>query len=76
MCSAVTRPGFRRPRSTSHGFPVSSNGCCKACLAHGLIVLPTGIFETIRIIPPLTVSEEECEQGLKIFQEALEACLT
>lgn len=48
----------------------------KACLAHGLIVLPTGIFETIRIIPPLTVSEEECEQGLKIFQEALEACLT
>ena len=31
------------------------------------------IFETLRIIPPLTVSEEECDRGLKILADALEA---
>ncbi|CAJ1411058.1 unnamed protein product [Effrenium voratum] len=48
----------------------------KACLQRGLIMLPTGIFETLRIIPPLTVSAEECEMGAKILKEALEACLS
>lgn len=44
----------------------------KACLARGMIVLPTGIYETLRIIPPLIVSEEEIDQALKILREALE----
>jgi len=43
----------------------------KACLARGMIVLPTGIFETLRIIPPLTVSASECEHGLALFGDAL-----
>jgi len=47
----------------------------KACLARGLIVLPTGIFETLRIIPPLTVSEEECDKGVSILKDAIEACI-
>lgn len=44
----------------------------KACLARGMVVLPTGIFETLRIIPPLTVNATECEQALAIFTAALE----
>jgi len=47
----------------------------KACLARGLILLPTGIFETLRIIPPLTVSEEECDKGVSILKDAIEACI-
>lgn len=47
----------------------------KACLARGLILLPTGIFETLRIIPPLIVSKEECDAGISIFKDALEACI-
>merc|ERR1712039_924324 len=43
----------------------------KACLARGMIVLPTGIFETMRLIPPLTVLPEEIDVGLGIFEEAL-----
>jgi len=33
----------------------------KACLSKGLIVLPTGIFETLRIIPPLTAKHRQQE---------------
>lgn len=42
----------------------------KACLSRGMIVLPTGIYETLRVIPPLTVSEEECSIALEIFANA------
>eukprot|EP00931_Biecheleriopsis_adriatica_P108367 TRINITY_DN82679_c0_g1_i1.p1 TRINITY_DN82679_c0_g1~~TRINITY_DN82679_c0_g1_i1.p1 ORF type:complete len:471 (+),score=97.94 TRINITY_DN82679_c0_g1_i1:46-1413(+) len=47
----------------------------KACLARGMVVLPTGIFETLRIIPPLTVSVAECEEALAVFGAALEDVL-
>ncbi|KAI8823698.1 pyridoxal phosphate-dependent transferase [Fimicolochytrium jonesii] len=43
----------------------------KACLDRGLLVLTTSVFETLRFIPPLTVSKEEMEKGLEIFGEAV-----
>lgn len=42
----------------------------KACLSRGLIILSTGIFETIRMIPPLNVSSEECGEALHIVRDA------
>lgn len=42
-----------------------------ACLDHGMMVLTTSIFETLRFMPPLTVTEEECDLALEIFEKAL-----
>jgi len=44
----------------------------KACLARGAIILPTGIFETLRLIPPLIISSDECAQALAILRDALQ----
>jgi 4-aminobutyrate aminotransferase len=44
----------------------------KYCLDHGLIVLTTSCFDTIRFIPALIVSEEEMERAIAIFTAAVE----
>jgi hypothetical protein len=36
-----------------------------------MLLLNTSVFEVIRFIPPLTVSEEEIAKGLEIFERAL-----
>lgn len=43
----------------------------QACLDGGMMLLTTSVFETLRFIPPLTVSEEEIQRGLGIFEAAL-----
>jgi 4-aminobutyrate aminotransferase len=42
------------------------------CLERGLLILTTSVFEVIRFIPPLIVSEDEFQKGLEIFKEAFE----
>lgn len=42
----------------------------KACAAKGLLVLTAK--SRVRFLPPLTITEEELEAGLAIFQEVLE----
>jgi 4-aminobutyrate aminotransferase len=37
---------------------------------HGLVLIPCG-ESTIRVVPPLTISQQELDQGLDILQEAL-----
>ncbi|DAZ97989.1 TPA: hypothetical protein N0F65_005147 [Lagenidium giganteum] len=44
----------------------------QACLDHGMMVLTTSVFETLRLMPPLTLSAEECQLGLDIFEKALD----
>lgn len=41
------------------------------CLERGLIALTTGVFETIRLIPPLTVSEAEMREAMEIIGESI-----
>eukprot|EP00656_Telonema_subtile_P038141 TRINITY_DN4275_c0_g1_i1.p1 TRINITY_DN4275_c0_g1~~TRINITY_DN4275_c0_g1_i1.p1 ORF type:complete len:445 (+),score=142.20 TRINITY_DN4275_c0_g1_i1:150-1484(+) len=43
----------------------------QACLAEGMILLSTGIKETTRFIPPLTVSQQELELGFEHYKNAL-----
>ena len=43
-----------------------------ACVSRGLLVLTTSAFEVLRFIPPLTVSETECDEALAIFTAALD----
>eukprot|EP00927_Polykrikos_kofoidii_P060301 TRINITY_DN55312_c0_g1_i1.p1 TRINITY_DN55312_c0_g1~~TRINITY_DN55312_c0_g1_i1.p1 ORF type:complete len:470 (+),score=73.43 TRINITY_DN55312_c0_g1_i1:66-1475(+) len=44
----------------------------KACLRRGVIILPTGLFETFRLVPPLIVSSEECDLALNVIRDALQ----
>lgn len=44
----------------------------KRCAEKGMLLLSTSVFDVIRFIPALNISEEEMSEGLKIFQEAFE----
>ncbi|MGD8967996.1 MAG: aminotransferase class III-fold pyridoxal phosphate-dependent enzyme, partial [Anaerolineae bacterium] len=42
------------------------------CLEDGLLMYPCGHWsQTIRLIPPLTISHEQVDQGLEIFRRAV-----
>ena len=43
----------------------------KRCLEKGMLVLTTSVFETLRFIPALNVTEAELDLALAIFEEAL-----
>jgi 4-aminobutyrate aminotransferase len=38
-----------------------------------MLLLSTSVFDVLRFIPTLTISEEELSQACGIFKEALEA---
>mmetsp|Transcript_15504 Transcript_15504/g.39263 ORF Transcript_15504/g.39263 Transcript_15504/m.39263 type:complete len:116 (+) Transcript_15504:1039-1386(+) len=40
-----------------------------------LLLLNTGAYECLRLLPPLTVTEEEMEEGLDKFEGAVKAAL-
>jgi 4-aminobutyrate aminotransferase len=43
------------------------------CLKRDMLLLSTSVFDVLRFIPPLTISEEELSQACNIFKESLEA---
>ncbi|MEM4601908.1 MAG: aminotransferase class III-fold pyridoxal phosphate-dependent enzyme, partial [Desulfurococcaceae archaeon] len=54
--------------------PETRNKVAKTALEKGLVLLPCG-KSSIRLIPPLIISEEEAKVGLGIFKESvLESC--
>jgi len=44
----------------------------KRCVQKGMLILTTSVYETIRFIPPLNISEADLAKGCKIFAEAVE----
>ena len=50
----------------------TANAVTKACLDHGMLLLTTSVFETVRFIPSLNVNAEEIGLGLDIFKKALD----
>jgi len=44
----------------------------KRCIEKGMFILTTSVFEVIRFIPPINISQEDMAKGCKIFKEALE----
>ncbi len=49
-----------------------TDAVCTACLAAGVIVLACGPDENVlRLVPPLTVSDDEIDQGLAVLVEAI-----
>ena len=43
------------------------------CVKRDMLLLSTSVFDVLRFIPPLTISEEELSQACNIFKESLEA---
>lgn len=43
----------------------------KECMREGLLLLTAGVYESLRFIPPLTVSEAEVAEGLDKFERVL-----
>ncbi|CBQ70445.1 probable 4-aminobutyrate aminotransferase [Sporisorium reilianum SRZ2] len=43
------------------------------CLKRNMLLLSTSVFDVLRFIPPLTISEGEMAQACAIFKEAFEA---
>lgn len=44
----------------------------KRCLEKGMMLLTTSIYEVVRFIPPLNISQEDMSKGCQIFVEAVE----
>jgi 4-aminobutyrate aminotransferase len=43
------------------------------CLKRDMLLLSTSVFDVLRFIPPLNITEQELEKACGIFQESLEA---
>jgi len=52
---------------------VTQKDVVKECFNQNMLILPTSIFNAIRLIPPLTITKEEVDQCLFKFEKALTA---
>jgi 4-aminobutyrate aminotransferase len=68
----VRGPGCMVGVEMQQNVPAGTNkAISQACLARGMLLLPASVFPTLRFIPPLTVTKEEIDMGLEIFEAAL-----
>jgi 4-aminobutyrate aminotransferase len=44
----------------------------RRCVEKGMLILTTSVYEVIRFIPPLNISQEDLKKGCAIFAEAVE----
>ncbi|KAJ8508677.1 hypothetical protein ONZ45_g9083 [Pleurotus djamor] len=63
----ATNPGFVPEK-------IASQVAAK-CIEKNLLILTTSVYETIRFIPPLNISEEDLAKGCEIFKEAVKEVL-
>jgi len=49
-----------------------ANRVTKRCGEKGLLLLSTSVYEVIRFIPPLNISQSDLKKGCEIFAEALD----
>jgi 4-aminobutyrate aminotransferase/(S)-3-amino-2-methylpropionate transaminase len=64
-------------RKTKEPAPTFATAVVEAAAARGLLLLRAGIYgNCIRVLMPLVVGEAELEEGLDVFEEALDAVLT
>jgi len=50
----------------------TANNLVKACEEEGLLIVNAGIYETIRFIPPLNITEKDMSTGLERLEKAME----
>jgi len=63
-----------RDKSSKTPYPALRNKIVSKTLRNGLVLLPCG-KSSIRLIPPLVISEEEAKTGLEIFKKSVKESL-
>ncbi|EIW83075.1 acetylornithine aminotransferase [Coniophora puteana RWD-64-598 SS2] len=43
----------------------------KKCIEKGMLILTTSVYEVVRFIPPLNISQEDLKKGIDIFAESV-----
>ncbi len=61
---------FVKNKDTKAHAPKERDAIIEECFNNGLLLLPTGT-SAIRIIPPITMSKENIEKGMDVFEEAV-----
>ena len=69
----VTEIGYQLPDvALVPGAPPNmASRIAKKCIEKGMLILTTSVYEVIRFIPPLNVSEADLKKGYNIFAEAV-----
>jgi 4-aminobutyrate aminotransferase len=49
-----------------------SSRVAKRCVEKGMMILTTSVYEVVRFIPPLNISESDLKKGFDIFAESFE----
>jgi 4-aminobutyrate aminotransferase len=57
--------------SDKNGVANAAGAVVKACVSNDLLVLSAGVYESLRFIPPLTITEEEMNEGLIRIEKSL-----
>jgi 4-aminobutyrate aminotransferase len=73
-----SNPALQRDSSNTATMNASSQpqlapNIVQECIKRDMLLLSTSVFDVLRFIPPLTISEEEMSQACGIFKESLEA---
>ena len=55
--------------------PELAGGVIGRCLELGLLLLPTGGRSTIKVAPPLCITEEAIKEGFSVISQAMTECL-
>jgi 4-aminobutyrate aminotransferase len=70
---------FASPSGSSHDPMVKptapktlANRVAKRCIEKGLLILTTSVYEVIRFIPPLNITQADLKTGCEIFKESVE----
>ncbi|KIK61516.1 hypothetical protein GYMLUDRAFT_43075 [Collybiopsis luxurians FD-317 M1] len=67
-------PGAAFDPSTPKGLSVKkgmASRVAKKCIEKGMLLLTTSVYEVVRFIPPLNISEEDMKKGCDIFAESV-----
>jgi len=72
----MTGVEFSVPDSGGKADKVTTGKVLQACLERNLLILSCGTYgNVIRFIPPLTITQEQMDEALAIFEDALQSVL-
>jgi len=59
------------PFAAPNGLPNLAARISKRCQEKGLFILTTSLYQVIRFVPPLNITQADMAKGLSIFREAV-----
>ena len=67
----VRGPGLMIGIELENSDPTLARDISQACLHRNMLLMSTGVRQTLRLMPPLVVTEEECDEALHIMEQAV-----